>query len=67
MSSEVAKLKKEGKMKNSRIESLAKELAKEQEAHMKVVEELSLVTGQRNRLLDKVERLHADKHTLEAR
>ena len=67
MTDEITRLKKENKMKSSRLESLIKELCKEKERHLSAVEELQQVTGQRDRLLDKVERLHADKHTLEAR
>ena len=67
MSDELAKLRKENKLKVARIENLNKELAKEKGEHQKVVAELGEVTEHRDRLLDKVERLHADKHVLEAR
>ena len=67
MSEELAKLKKENKIKTSRVELLSKELAKHKEEGRKATEELKQVTEHRDRLLDKVERLCADKHTLEAR
>lgn len=67
MSDELARLRKENKLKVARIENLNKELAKEREEHQKVVTELGQVTEHRDRLLDKVERLHADKHVLEGR
>ena len=43
------------------------ELEKERKKNTELATELEQVEGQRNRLLDKVERLHADKHNLEAR
>ncbi len=67
MSDELSKVHKESKLKSARIESLVKELAKVKEEQGGMAKELKEVTEQRDRLLDKVERLHADKHTLEAR
>ena len=67
ISNELAKLKKEQKSKSICFDALSKELATEKKEHQKVVDELEAVTSHRDRLLDKVERLHADKHTLEAR
>ena len=64
---EVAKLKRENKLKSARIESLTKELSKEKEGRAKDAVELQQVTEHRDRLLEKVECLHADKHSLEAR
>ena len=43
------------------------ELEKERKKNAELASELELVEDHRNRLLDKVERLHADKHNLEAR
>lgn len=67
MSEELAKLRKENKAKSARIENLTKELGKVREEKGGLAKELEQVTEHRDRLLDKVERLHADKHTLEAR
>jgi predicted nuclease with TOPRIM domain len=67
MSDELAKLRKENKLKTSRIEALSKELAEEKEERLKMATELGQVGEHRDRLLDKVERLYADKHVLEAR
>ena len=43
------------------------ELEKERKKNAELATELEQVEDHRNRLLDKVERLHADKHNLEAR
>lgn len=67
ISEELVKLKKDNKMKCSHVEALSKEVATLKEKQEKTDEELQMVTGQRDRLLEKVERLHADKHSLEAR
>ena len=64
---EVTRLKKEVKSRESKIESLSKELADSKEKTREVEEELKMVGEQRNRLVDKVERLHAEKHQIEAR
>ena len=43
------------------------ELEAERKKNKEIASELEEVESHRNRLLDKVERLHADKHNLEAR
>jgi hypothetical protein len=43
------------------------ELEKERKKNAELASELEQVEDHRGRLLDKVERLHADKHNLEAR
>jgi len=63
----VTRLKKDLKSRESRIESLTKELAESKEKTREVQDELKIVSEQRNRLVDKVERLHAEKHQVEAR
>ena len=67
MAEELAKLRKENKLKSARLETLSKELGKQKEERGVMAEELKQVTEHRDRLLEKVERLYADKHKLEAR
>lgn len=67
ISEELARAKRETMVKSTQTELLNKQLAKERAELERSREELEQVTGHRDRLLDKVERLHADKHALEAR
>ena len=54
-------------MKSEKIESLLAELENERKKNTELASELEKVEAHRGHLLDKVERLHADKHNLEAR
>ncbi len=49
------------------MESLSKEVAELGEKNKETTEELKCVSEHRNTLVDKVERLHAEKHQIEAR
>ena len=64
---EVGSLKKENKSLNSKVTNLTSELSALKSAHSKLETEFKQVEGHRDMLLDKVERLHADKHKLEDR
>lgn len=63
----MTKLKKESKVKVTRIETLTQELAQARKEQKETSEELHRVSEQRDRLVEKVERLHAEKHQVEAR
>ena len=60
-------MRKDSKTKDARIEALKLELALTREQQIATSEELQQVVGQRDRLIEKVERLHAEKHQVEAR
>ena len=64
---EVTRLKKEAKTKASQMEALSAELKKTKKEKGEIGEECNRVEAHRDHLLDKVERLHADKHNLEDR
>ena len=66
-SEEVAKAKKENQRKDTMIEALTQELAQAKEMQTRSAKELQQVSEQRDRLVEKVERLHAEKHQVEAR
>ena len=63
----MSRLQKEVKAKDSKIEALDKELAEVRDKSKGMQDELKCVSEQRGRLVDKVERLHAEKHQIEAR
>ena len=64
---EITSLLKEGKAKDAKIETLSVELSQLRAENLKLVDSLKEVEAHRNGLLEKVERLHADKHKLEDR
>ncbi len=64
---EVGSLKKENTSLSSKVTKLTSDLSVLKTTHSKLQEESLQVEGHRDMLLDKVERLHADKHKLEDR
>ena len=64
---ETETLKKQLKAKNSRIDQLSKTVEESKKSYEKLQGEFKFLEGHRDRLLEKVEFLHADKHKLEDR
>ncbi len=64
---EVGTLKKDNDSLSSKVTKLTSDLSTLTTTHSKLKEESLQVEGHRDMLLDKVERLHADKHKLEDR
>lgn len=60
-------MQKEGKAKDAKIEVLSSEVSQLRAENLKLAESLKELETHRNGLLEKVERLHADKHKLENR